>query len=136
MSYPPKPALLFPTAGSGASPCSKKMNLPPGFRIRPIPRMASPTPGIGLQGKDLANFHRVVEGEIHTRSNADFEDRSVRQRDDTLADLLNRFGITQQSHKMGIDAIFIEGHREISSSWIKQCPIAKLVSLSDHTRRP
>src|SRR5580693_9110223 len=34
------------TGRSGESPCSKKMNCPLGFRTRPIPRMASTTPGI------------------------------------------------------------------------------------------
>jgi hypothetical protein len=85
------------------------------LRSAPLFYCASNHPRVRFQRKDLTHSCCVVEGEIHTWSDTDFEDRPLGHGDDPLTYVPHGLGITQQSHKMGIDVIFVEGHREFSS---------------------
>jgi hypothetical protein len=68
-------------------------------------------PVVGFECIHLTHFCGIVVNEVHARTDADLQDYPLGQREDTLTNLSDRLRIPQHGHKMGIDAIFIEGHR-------------------------
>jgi 2-polyprenyl-3-methyl-5-hydroxy-6-metoxy-1,4-benzoquinol methylase len=54
--------------------------------------------------------------EVHPGTYADLKDSPFGQRDEALTNVPDGLRVSQHGHKMGIDMISVEGHRQISSS--------------------
>src|SRR5690349_13063731 len=66
--------------------------------------------GIGFERVKFCDFGGIVEGEVHAGPHADFEDASLREGDDLLANLLDWRRIANGDNDVGIDAVSVEGH--------------------------
>jgi hypothetical protein len=59
--------------------------------------------------------------EVHSGANADLKDFPLSEGDDALANFPDGRRIAQRTHEMGIDAVPVEGHNQISLPSAANC---------------
>jgi hypothetical protein len=83
-------------------------------RSSPLAIGAFPHSRIGLESEELADFCCIVVRKIHPRAYPDFQNHSVRLRNQQRTNLLYRLRVAKDGNDMGIDAVPIERH-----AWLK-----------------
>lgn len=80
------------------------------FRLASLRFRQTNHSGIGFERIHLVYSYGIVEGEVHARTYADFENCPFSQGNDPLANVAEGLWIAQHVHNMRVDVVSVERH--------------------------